>query len=159
MDIAEAAHTVLVVSAPGLGDGIQAIKAGVLEIADVHVVSKCDKQESGRTAADLKAMLKLGTSARERYGWDVPVVRTSAETGLGIDELLAGIDAHKVHLAESGEEALRRRRIIETRIVKAAGDLLHKRLTEGTALSDAVSDTVSGNTSPHQAALALLEKV
>jgi len=64
VEVARAAHTTVVVSAPGLGDDIQAIKAGILEIADVHVVSKCDKPDANKTLADLKAMLTLGLSLK-----------------------------------------------------------------------------------------------
>lgn len=157
VDIAGAAETVLVVSAPGLGDGIQAIKAGVLEIADIHVVSKCDKEESSRTVADLKSMLHLGTTARNHHGWEVPVLRTSAETSLGIDELIDALDRHRVHLSESGERMIRRRRILETRIVKTAEDLLRQRITQGDSLSDAVESALAGDNSPRQAAEALLK--
>jgi LAO/AO transport system kinase len=159
VDIAEAAQTVLVVSAPGLGDGIQAIKAGVLEIADVHVVSKCDKEESSRTVADLKAMLHLGSTVRNRYGWEVPVLRTSAETNLGIDELVDTLEKHRTHLTESGEGAIRKRRILETRILKTAEDLLRQRIGEGDALTSAVESTLDGKTSPRQAAEELLKTV
>ena len=157
VDIAGAAETVLVVSAPGLGDGIQAIKAGVLEIADIHVVSKCDKEESSRTVADLKSMLHLGTTARNHHGWEVPVLRTSAETSLGIDDLIDALDRHRVHLAESGERIIRRRRILETRIVKTAEDLLRQRITQGDSLSSAVESALAGDNSPRQAAEALLK--
>jgi len=157
VDIAGAAETVLVVSAPGLGDGIQAIKAGVLEIADIHVVSKCDKEESSRTVADLKSMLHLGTTARNHHGWEVPVLRTSAETSLGIDELIDALDRHRVHLSESGERIIRRRRILETRIVKTAEDLLRQRITQGDSLSEAVESALAGDNSPRQAAEALLK--
>ncbi len=156
VDIAEAAESVLVVSAPGLGDGIQAIKAGVLEIADLHVVSKCDKEEASRTVADLKAMLALGSTARDRHGWQVPVLRTSAETGQGIQELADTIDAHLGHLTSSGERAIRRRRMLETRILKTAEDLLRRRLSEGGALSAAAEEAEAGRLSPRQAAQRLL---
>lgn len=159
VDIAEAAQTVLVVSAPGLGDGIQAIKAGVLEIADIHVVSKCDKDESSRTVADLKAMLQLGTTARNRYGWEVPVLRTSAETGLGIEDLVDKLDAHRVHLIASGEGDIRKRRILETRIMKTAEDLLRQRIGEGDNLSAVVEGALNGAMSPRQAAEELLKKI
>ena len=157
VDIAEAAETVLVVSAPGLGDGIQAIKAGVLEIADIHVVSKCDKEESSRTVADLKSMLHLGSTARARYGWDVPVLRTSAETSLGIDELIETLDAHRQHLIDSGERIIRRRRILEMRILKTAEDLLRQRIGQGDALASVVEGSLAGELSPRQAAEALLK--
>ncbi len=159
VDIAEAAETVLVVSAPGLGDGIQAIKAGVLEIADIHVVSKCDKEESSRTVADLKSMLHLGSTARKRYGWDVPVLRTSAETSLGIDDLITALDQHRTHLVDSGERTARRRRILQTRIVKTAEDLLRQRISEGNALTSVVEGALSGAMSPRQAAEELLKNI
>jgi len=128
VDIAEAAHSVVVVSAPGLGDGVQAIKAGVLEIADIHVVSKCDKPESGETVADLKAMLNLGLKGRERFGWQVPVLPTSAETGSGIDDLADQVAAHREHLDGSGELEHRHRKITEMRILKTAEDLVRENL-------------------------------
>lgn len=159
VDIAEAAQTVLVVSAPGLGDGIQAIKAGVLEIADIHVVSKCDKDEASRTVADLKSMLQLGSTARNRHGWEVPVLRTSAETGLGIDELVATLDRHHAHLISSGEREIRRRRILHTRILKTVEDLLRQRIGAGDALTNAVDRTLAGEMSPRQAAERLLESL
>jgi len=128
VDIAEAAHSVVVVSAPGLGDGVQAIKAGVLEIADIHVVSKCDKPESGETVADLKAMLNLGLRGRERFGWQVPVLATSAETGSGIEDLAEQVAAHREHLDGSGEQEHRHRKITEMRILKTAEDLVRESL-------------------------------
>lgn len=159
VDIAESAETVVVVSAPGLGDDVQAIKAGVLEIADIHVVSKCDKDESSRTVADLKSMLKLGSSVRDRFGWDVPVIRTSAETQLGISELVDTIDRHRQHLADSGERDVRKKKILSRRIIKTAEDMLRQRLGQGKELDDAVSNVMSGETSPRHAAAALLRTV
>lgn len=159
VDIAESAETVIVVSAPGLGDDVQAIKAGVLEIADIHVVSKCDKAESSRTVADLKSMLKLGSAVRDRFGWDVPVLRTSAETHLGIDELVNTIEMHRTHLSESGEQSVRKKRILEKRIIKTAEDMLRQRLGQGEDLDTAVADVLSGKTSPRHAAESLLRNV
>jgi LAO/AO transport system kinase len=157
VDIAEAADTVLVVSAPGLGDGIQAIKAGVLEIADIHVVTKADKTDAPRTIADLSAMLKIGSDARERFGWEVPVLSTSAQTGQGISDLADRIADHSKHLTASGEGALRRRQRVEARILKAAQALLAERLAKATGLEAAVDKTLAGDMSVGEAAAALLE--
>lgn len=159
VDIAESAETVIVVSAPGLGDDVQAIKAGVLEIADIHVVSKCDKAESSRTVADLKSMLKLGSAVRDRFGWDVPVLRTSAETHLGINELVDTLEMHRTHLSESGEQSVRKKRILEKRIIKTAEDMLRQRLGQGEDLDTAVADVLSGKTSPRKAAESLLRNI
>lgn len=128
VDIVTASHTVVVVSAPGLGDEVQAIKAGVLEIADIHAVSKCDKPESRKTIGDLKAMLQLGRVGKGSGAWDVPVLSTSSEKGEGIDALMAAIDAHHTHLTDSGEMAARRRSILEMRVLKAAEDIVRQRL-------------------------------
>ncbi|MBD5657625.1 MAG: methylmalonyl Co-A mutase-associated GTPase MeaB, partial [Candidatus Eremiobacteraeota bacterium] len=77
VEIAKASDTTVVVSAPGLGDEIQAIKAGMLEIADVHVVSKCDRSDANRTLTDLKQMLTLGALTSEKTDWQVPVLGIS----------------------------------------------------------------------------------
>ena len=128
VDVVQSAHTVVVVSAPGLGDEIQAIKAGVLEIADIHVVSKCDKVDAAETVANLKMMLRLGSLSREQSAWVTPVLATSAQKREGIAELVGAIDAHRTHLHESGEIEARRRQILEMRILKSAEDIVRERL-------------------------------
>ncbi len=157
VDIARAAHTVLVVSAPGLGDDIQAIKAGVLEIADIHVVSKADRADANKTVADLRGMLKVGLSGRSDTGWETPVIPTSAETGDGIDDLAAKILAHKTHLDDDGGLATRQREIAENRIVKAAERVARKRVAaaRGKGL-EAVLDGVSARTQDPLSAAAKL---
>lgn len=159
VDIAEAAHTVVVVSAPGLGDEIQAIKAGVLEIADIHAVSKCDRPDSNQTASDLRAMLGLGLSGKQRHGWKVPVLSTSAQEGDGIAELAASIDEHRTHLEDSGEISQRRRRILETRILKTAEDILLTRIhQEREDQMDALLDQVEArDIGPQEAARKLIQ--
>jgi len=127
VDIVQAAHTVIVVSAPGLGDEIQAIKAGVLEIADIHVVSKSDKPDAPRTIQDLNGMLHLGRPGKGDKAWAIPVVPTSAETGDGIEDLAAKIAAHYEHLDSSGEMDVRKRQILQMRIRKMAEYNLRER--------------------------------
>ena len=117
IEVVQAAHTTVVVSAPGLGDDIQAIKAGVLEIADLHVVSKCDRSDAERTITELKHMLMMGLGAE---AWQVPVLPTSAERGEGVGELVAAIDRHFGHLKSTGELQTRRERIARYRMLKAA---------------------------------------
>lgn len=128
VDIVQAAHTVIVVSAPGLGDEVQAIKAGVLEIADIHVVSKCDRPDALHTVVNLRSMLKLGAIGSGLSTWKTPVLRTSAQNSEGIDDLVDTIDAHAKHLVDTGEMEGRRRKILEMRIVKAAEDIVRERL-------------------------------
>jgi len=126
VEIVRASHTTVVVSAPGLGDEIQAIKAGILEIADIHVVSKCDRSDANRTLIDLKQMLMLGMRG-DKPEWAVPVVATSAVSGQGLDDLIAAIGSHR-HVAfetEAGSE--RRLAIAQFRLRKTAENLLLER--------------------------------
>jgi LAO/AO transport system kinase len=124
VEVARASHTTVVVSAPGLGDEIQAIKAGILEIADVHVVSKCDRSDANRTITDLKAMLTLGMKMTDKAEWTVPVVGVSSLTGQGIEELLEAIARHRKF--SFGTEAGKRRQldIARFRLHKTAENLL-----------------------------------
>ena len=133
VEIAKASDTTVVVSAPGLGDEIQAIKAGMLEIADVHVVSKCDRSDANRTLMDLKAMLTLGALSSERPEWRVPVVGISSYTGEGFDELIDALAKHRS--VALGTEAGRRRRvaIAQFRLEKTAENLLMERFMRASA--------------------------
>ena len=164
VDVARAAHTTVVVSAPGLGDDIQAIKAGVLEIADVHVVSKCDKPDANRTISDLKSMLALGLSLLpegKMTRWTPPVVATASLKDEGVVELVAAIDKHWEHLTTSGEIATRRAAINERRLLKAGEDILrtafaHHRHGKVSALLEKLSARLL---SPHGAARRLLDEL
>ena len=105
VDVMRVADTVALVTVPGLGDGIQAIKAGVLEIADVLVVNKADRPGADDAVRELAMMLSLGKTRQE---WRPPIVRTAAVEGRGTDELIAAIDRHAAWAAESGERERRR---------------------------------------------------
>ena len=164
VEVARAAHTTVVVSAPGLGDDIQAIKAGILEIADVHVVSKCDKPDANKTLADLKAMLTLGLSLKpvaERSTWNMPVVATSSARDEGVHDLVAAIDAHRRHLDSSGEIARRRAMIHERRMLRAGEEILraafarHREAKVAPLLAALSERTLS----PHAAASRLLTEL
>ncbi len=117
VEIAQASHTTVVVSAPGLGDEIQAIKAGLLEIADVHVVSKCDRSDSNRTITDLKLMLK-DQQPREN-GWHPPVIGLSSFSGEGFPALMDALNRHRAALAGIAGE-VQRKRIAAFRLKKTA---------------------------------------
>ncbi len=160
VDIASASHTAVVVSAPGLGDEIQAIKAGVLEIADVHVVSKCDRPDASRTIADLKGMLALGQVAGSGAGWRPPVVGTSSVTGQGFEELVATLDEHKAHLDGSEAGRARSRRIAEFRMLKTAEELLRARFRHGRAgrVAELAERLAGRQISPYAAGEHLLDR-
>ncbi len=135
VEIARASHTTVVVSAPGLGDEIQAIKAGILEIADIHVVSKCDRSDANRTLVDLKQMLMLGMAGAAPADWVVPVIGTSAISGEGLDELVTALDRHRRVAFETPTGTARRLAIANFRLRKTAEDLLLQRF--GAAAEDA----------------------
>lgn len=137
VEIVRASHTTVVVSAPGLGDEVQAIKAGLLEIADIHVVSKCDRGDANRTLTDLKQMLTLGTHEGEPSGWAVPVIGTSAVSGEGIDELLGAIARHRDLTSDTDAGRARRKSIAEFRLRKTAENLLYDRFNDAAAAASA----------------------
>src|SRR5256714_6628585 len=132
VEIASASHTTLVVSAPGLGDEVQAIKAGILEIADVHVVSKSDRPDARSTISDLKQMLLLGMTLAKN-AWQPPVVATSSLKGEGFDELVSELARHKAFLEGSDAGRARGRRPAESRLIKTAEELLRRRFKESSA--------------------------
>jgi GTPase len=118
---------VCLVTVPGLGDDIQAIKAGVLEIADVLVVNKADRPGADETARDLGQMLTLG---KLRTAWKPPIVRTSAATGDGVAELVAAIAKHEAWAGESGERERRRRDAARAAIEDLLREALVRRLRD-----------------------------
>ncbi|HEX9277982.1 MAG TPA: methylmalonyl Co-A mutase-associated GTPase MeaB [Casimicrobiaceae bacterium] len=158
IEVARAAHTTVVVSAPGLGDDIQAIKAGILEIADVHVVSKCDKPDANRAIADLKGMLALGVSLSRNGKWRVPVLPTSSQLDEGIAELLVAIDHHWAALGETGEITTRREQINERRLLKAGEEILRDRFERhrNGKIATLLAELNARTLSPHRAAERLL---
>lgn len=111
VEIASVADTVLYVTTPSMGDEIQAMKAGAMEVGDIFVVNKADLAGKDRAVADLKAALGLGHSAGQApRAWEPPVLATSAKDGDGVAELAAALDAHGAHLKRSGEGAARLKR-------------------------------------------------
>jgi GTPase len=100
IDIVRMAHTTVVVMVPGLGDDIQAIKAGILEIGDIFVVNKADRDEADRTALDLAMMLEMNPN-KDR-AWRPKVLKTEAACNRGIEELVDELEAHRAYLMDSG---------------------------------------------------------
>jgi LAO/AO transport system kinase len=119
VEIAGAADTAIVLLAPGMGDGVQAAKAGILEIGDVFVVNKADRDGADSTMRELRHMLTLGSGPRSGPAddpWTPAVVKTVASRGEGIDDVLAAIDAHRAWLERTGVLAQRRQ-------ARAAGEI------------------------------------
>ncbi|HMB51802.1 MAG TPA: methylmalonyl Co-A mutase-associated GTPase MeaB [Thermoanaerobaculia bacterium] len=113
VDVVRSVETVLVVTVPGLGDDIQAIKAGLMEIADVFVINKADRDGVDRTVRDLETMLGL---AEIESDWKPPIVQTVASRGEGVDDVIAEMRKHRQHLVESGALAERRRQLLRLRV-------------------------------------------
>jgi LAO/AO transport system kinase len=133
VEIVRASHTTIVVSAPGLGDDIQAIKAGILEIADIHVVSKSDRSDANRTLVDLKQMVTAGLRSAPASAWRLPVIGTSALTGEGLDDLAAAIERHRRFALESKAGEQRMLAIAQFRLRKTAENLLLDRFAQTAA--------------------------
>ena len=125
VEIVRAAQSVVVVTVPGMGDDIQAIKAGILEIADVFVVNKADRPGADQTAAELRMLLSLDEGRKERV-WRVPIIKTNAMTGDGVAELADKLAAHLVSLRESGTLASRSGQQARSEMLA----LLHQALVE-----------------------------
>jgi LAO/AO transport system kinase len=114
VEIAATAYTTLVVTVPGMGDDIQAIKAGILEVADILVINKADREGASRTHQELLQMLELQTFRKEK-AWKPPVLMTQAKDDEGTEELMAAVQNHQEFLAKDGGEALRLARAARVR--------------------------------------------
>lgn len=163
IEVVSLADSTLVLLAPGMGDGIQAAKAGILEIADIFVVNKADRDGANETVRDLRYMLSLG-ERRERDGstWKAPIVKTVASRGEGIDEVAAALDEHRDWMARSGERDRRRRARAEAEIESIAVAEVRSRIGDlrgrGT-LPELAKRVVAGELDPYAAADELVDTV
>ncbi len=154
IEVVALADTTVVLLAPGMGDGVQAAKAGILEIADVFVVNKADRDGAAQTARDLRHMLSFAERAAEGV-WRPPVLRTVAERGEGVDEVVAALDSHREWLDHSGERLRRRRARAEAEIRAIALDQVRNRMEDlrGAAGLPQLADRVlAGELNPYDAA-------
>ncbi|MDT0434733.1 MULTISPECIES: methylmalonyl Co-A mutase-associated GTPase MeaB [Streptomyces] len=154
VEIASQADTCVVLLAPGMGDGIQAAKAGILEIGDVYVVNKADRDGADATARELNHMLGLG-EARGPGDWRPPIVRTVAARSEGVDEVVEALEKHRAWMEEHG--ALHRRRLARAaREVEAiAVTALRERIADlhgDRRLSTLAEGIVAGRLDPYRAA-------
>jgi LAO/AO transport system kinase len=116
LEVAAIADTTLVVLTPGLGDGVQMIKAGIMEIADVFVLNKADLPGAQKTVQEIRGMLSMGP----KTAWRPPIVQTVATTGSGLEDVLAALERHRSHLEETGQARAR----AEARLKDEAADLV-----------------------------------
>jgi LAO/AO transport system kinase len=159
VDIVKAAETTTLVLAPGLGDEIQAIKAGLLEIGDVFVVNKADREGADRTVAELSMMLDLSP----KRAWRPPVLRTVATANSGVEETVQAVESHGQFLASTGEGARRREgrararllALLEERLRRAVASPAHER----DGLEEAVLRVAARREDPYSAATRLFERI
>jgi LAO/AO transport system kinase len=160
VEIAGLADTTLVLLAPGMGDGIQAAKAGILEIGDVYVVNKADREGADTLRRELRSMLALAD--RPEGAWRPPIVKTVASKGEGLDEVVTEVDRHHAWLETSGELVLRRTRRARDEIEAIALTALRARWGDvhgRSELDDLAAAVVAGESDPYAAAETLLAAI
>ncbi|MGB0099292.1 MAG: methylmalonyl Co-A mutase-associated GTPase MeaB [Nocardioides sp.] len=158
VEIAGLADTTMVLLAPGMGDGIQAAKAGILEIGDLYVVNKADRDGAEQVRRDLRSMLAL--AERSEGSWRPPIVMTVAQKAEGLDDVVAALDEHRDWLGSSGELDRRRTRRARDEIEAIAVTALRARWGDvhgRSELDELASAVVAGETDPYAAADELLQ--
>ncbi len=165
VDIARAAQTTLVLEAPGMGDDVQAIKAGILEIADILVVNKADRPGVENTVKSLRAMLELGHRLEAgQIDWQPPILQTivAASAARGIPELAEQIAAHRAYLRSSGALEIRERAQLQAEIMERLRETLLSRLLtqlDPAELSTLISQVTTRQIDPAFAVHSLLSKL
>jgi len=156
VEVASATDTTLVVVSPGWGDAVQVAKAGILEIADVFVVNKADREGAGEAVRELELMVKMGAARDE--DWVPPVVRTSAATGEGVEELWSAIEDHGRHLEATGALDRNRRARLLAEVETLASQRVRERVRAAIeADPDLAERVVAREVDPYRAAAVLLE--
>lgn len=160
VEVAGLADTTVVLLAPGMGDAIQAAKAGILEIGNVYCVNKADRDGADVTARELRSMLAIGRNVdgEDAPQWRPPILKTIASRGEGINELLAEIDRHRSHLVQHDELEVRRRLRARAEIEALVVASIRSGLSSGDAsqeLDRLAAEVVAGETDPYTAAATL----
>lgn len=158
VDVIKVAHTVVVVFAPGLGDEIQAIKAGIMEIGDIFVINKADRENANKAVSDIEAMLKLNS---KKEGWTPPIVKTVAITGEGTPSLLQKIEEHRKYLQLGMLEEKHKKRI-EMELIEALKERVTKAVIEELKMDGQLevlkNKILARETDPYSAVNDVLEK-
>lgn len=159
VDIARAAHTTLMVEVPGMGDDIQAIKAGVLEIADVLVINKADRDGAEKLDLYLRSMLKLAP----KKDWAVPIIKTIASRGEGVAQLVDTAEKHLTYLKHSGEYERRERARLRDEVLARAREIITQQILRrernGTALSEYLTKLENHELDVNEVAQALIREM
>jgi LAO/AO transport system kinase len=159
IDIVDHADTIVLALMPGSGDSIQALKAGVMEIPDVIVVNKADHPMTDTMVREVRGVLAL---SQDPEGWKVPILRTEAARGEGVDELAVKIDEHRAFIEGAGTLAERRARNLRSEVLGIAASRMRRRLEQTVSADPATADlldrVVRRELDPATAATELLEK-
>lgn len=161
VEIAATAYTTLVVTVPGMGDDIQAIKAGILEVADILVINKADREGASRTYQELTQMLEL-QAHRKASAWKAPVLLTQAKDDEGIEALMAAVRDHQKFLAQDGGQGLQRARSARVRqefleiLKEGISRHLVQQLESDGRLDRVLKDIMEKETDPYSASEALV---
>jgi LAO/AO transport system kinase len=158
VDIIDHADTVVLVLMPGSGDSIQALKAGVMEIPDVIVVNKADHPLADTMIREIRGVLSLGP----RTSWRVPIVRTEASKGIGVEDLVEKLTEHHEHIAAEGTLEERRRRNLQNEVMQLATLRLRRKLEESiredASVAELFEEVVRRQLDPATAATRLLDR-
>jgi LAO/AO transport system kinase len=159
VDVIDHADTVVLVLMPGSGDSIQALKAGVMEIPDIIVVNKADHPMTDTMVREIRGVLSL---APQRESWKVPILKTEAARGEGVDELVEQLTEHRAHIESEGTLSERRRRNLRSEIVALAASKMRRRLEErldaDPEFQRVLDQVVERTLDPATAASAILEQ-
>jgi LAO/AO transport system kinase len=158
LDVMRLADTIVVVLVPEAGDTVQVMKAGLLEIADVFVVNKADREGALRMVSELEQMVHL----RSPSPWAIPVLATTAPAGTGVDAVIGALDRHRAHVAGDAERAGRAGRRRAGELIDILEEEMRRRLearlaADSSALGSLVASVRSGDVDPYSAALRILE--
>jgi LAO/AO transport system kinase len=155
VDVVKSVDSVVMVTVPGLGDDIQAIKAGVMEIADLFVVNKADREGVDRTCRDLEAMLSLAPG----HDWRPPILKTVASRGEGIAELLTAVESHRSWLLTTGRMTARHRAQLRLRVETILKERVLAAADRGARLEREIDEALEARLDPYRAAARLFAEV
>lgn len=159
IEIVNSAHTTVLVTVPGLGDDVQALKSGILEIGNILVVNKAEREGAAKTASQLRGLVDLRRKAGDGDGWSPVIVMTDAHRGMGLEELYAAIGRHREFLLRSGREEWKemvrqraKRQLMEALREEAVKEILTRMEDRGEGLEALLDEVVERRTDPYSLA-------
>jgi len=163
VDVVKSAHSTVIVVIPGMGDDIQAIKAGILEVGDIFVINKAEREGTDKTLSDLRLMIDMDQKKYEGGRWKPPILQTQAVFDKGVVDLLEEIENHKQYLKENAEGLLFRRKKEKVReelvdmVKQRLIEMVLERVIDSGVFDEAVDSVASGSIDPYSACDKLLQ--